>query len=316
MSSQADEFRIREARADDHEDVLDITADTWDGDDYLGHVYHDWLEGENRRTLVATVDEQVVGIAQVVVLSEHEAWGQGLRVAPEHRGKGIGDAVTYDLFDWAHDRGAVVARAMVFSWNQAGLGQARAVGYDPVTEFRWLHPDPTPDRDPSPAPSSGNGQEPVAVEANPDAAWSYWTRSGAREHLGGLALSMDESWALQELTRGTLRRAADETALLAAVDDGTRGFSYRTRTFEHSADEQGETERWAEYGVAAWEDGETARTLLGAIAADAAAVGADRTRVLVPETARFVSDGALLRANIGDEPDFVLAADLTARYRD
>jgi len=293
-------FELRQATADDHDDVAAIAADTWGGDDYLGHVYPEWIEGENRETVVATVDGRVVGIAQLVMLSTYEAWGQGLRVAADHRGAGISEAITYELFDWAREQGAVVARAMVYSWNQAGLGQSRATGYEPVAAFRWLRPDPR------------EGTPPVG--ADPDAAWSYWSASEARTRLSGLALSMDESWALCALTRETLQRAADETAVLTVTGrDGTRGFSYRTRTFEREDD--GESERWAEYGVAAWDDTETARTLLEAIAADAAAVGADRTRVLVPETLRFVSDGALLRANVGDEPDFVVAADLTASYR-
>jgi hypothetical protein len=121
---------------------------------------------------------------------------------------------------------------------------------------------------------------------------------------------MDETWALRDLTREFFERAAGETALLAARDErGTRGVSYRTRTVERESD--GETETWAEYGVAAWADVDAAEQLLGAIAADAAACGADRTRVLIPETAAYVTDGAYLRARISEEPDFVLAADLT-----
>ncbi len=296
-------FDIREATHDDYEGVAAITENTWDGGDYLHRVYHDWLKGENKYTLVATVEGEVAGIAQLVMLSEHEAWGQGLRTAPEHRGKGISEAITYELFDWARDQGAVVSRAMVFSWNQAGLGQSRATGYDPVTEFRWLQPDPVA------------GSMPETVVHNPDAAWADWTTSDANQALSGLTLSMDESWAVQELTRDILRRAAEETTVLTVIDDaGTHGFSYRTRTFERENDD-GESEMWAEYGVASWEDVETARTLVDAIKVDAADIGADRTRVLIPETAQYVSDGAYIRGNIGEEPDFVVAADLTADYR-
>ncbi len=297
------EFDIREATHDDYGGVAAITENTWDGSDYLHRVYHDWLEGENKHTLVATVDDEVAGIAQLVMLSEHEAWGQGLRTASEHRGKGISEAITYELFDWAREQGAVVSRAMVFSWNQAGLGQSRATGYDPVSEFRWLQPDPV------------EGTMPETVVQDPDAAWAHWTTSDANRALAGLTLSMDESWAVQELTRDTLRRAAEETTVLTVTDEtGTHGFSYRTRTFDRENDD-GETETWAEYGVASWDDIETARTLVDAIKRDAADIGADRTRLLIPETAQYVSDGAYLRANIGEEPDFVVAADLTADYR-
>jgi len=292
---------IRPATHDDHDDVVSFTSDTWDDGDYLPAVYHDWIEGGGKRTLVADVDDRVVGIAQIVRLSASEAWAQGLRIDPEYRGEGISRRLTHDMFDWAADQGAVVARNMVFSWNAAGLGQSRATGYEPVTEFRWLRPDPEPGG--------------PAVANDPGAAYSYWRRSDAAAALAGLGLSLDESWALQEVSHDLLCRAAEETRVLTVGSPrGTRAVSYRTRTFDREG-EDGDTALWAEYGVAAWADLPAAETLLDAIRADAAALGADRTRVLVPETAAFVSDGAYLRANVAEEPDFVLAADLTGEYR-
>jgi GNAT superfamily N-acetyltransferase len=298
-------IEIRPARQDDHDAVAAFTRDTWDGGDYIPDVYPDWIEGEGKQTLVADAGDAIAGLGQIVLLSGHEAWGQGLRVNPEFRGKGVSREITYSLFDWACERGAAVARNMVFSWNQAGLGQSRATGYEPVTEFRWLHPDPDSD------PDTGM---PDNVVADPNAAWSFWSHSDARDHLAGLTLSLDESWAVQELTREMLARAADETALLAVTDRrGTRAMAYRTRTWE--GEEDGEEKTYAEYGVGAWDGLDAARTLIDAVAADAADLGADETRVLIPETARAVSDGAYLRANISEEPDFVLAADLTGEYR-
>jgi hypothetical protein len=52
---------------------------------------------------------------------------------------------------------------------------------------------------------------------------------------------------------------------------------------------------------------------LRAVSVDAAACDADRTRVLIPELPRPVSNVALLRAALADYPDFVFAADLTGR---
>lgn len=289
---------LRPATHDDYDDVVAFTTDTWGEDsDYIPRVYHDWLEGERKRTLVADAGDAIAGIAQAVMLSSYEGWAQGMRVNPDFRGQGIGMAITYALFRWAREQGATVVRNMVFSWNQAGLGQSRAVGFDPVTEFRWLQPDPT-------------GEMPETVRTDVDAAWAFWTASNARNHLRGLVLDMDETWAMRDLTREMLTRAADETALLTVVADKTEGFAYRVRTFDREND-AGESERWAEYGVGAWATLESAETLLSGIAADAAACGANRTRVLIPETARTVSDGAYLRANPSEEPDFVLAADVS-----
>lgn len=306
MTSSTEEIEYRPATHDDYEGVVAFTEETWsdadvEASDYLPDVYHDWVDGENRETVVADAGDAIAGISQVVMLSEYEGWAQGMRVNPDFRGEGIGIGMNEVLFSWARQQGATVVRNMVFSWNQAGLGQSRANGFDPVTEFRFLNPEPDSDAVDSL----------YSYRGNPDAAWSYWTGSDARTHMGGLALDLDESWALRDLTREMLARAAEETSLLAVTDeDGTHALSYRTRTEERET-ENGETETWAEYGIAAWEDVDAGEELLAAIRADSAACGADRTRVLIPETAQYVSDGAYLRADISQKADFVLAADLS-----
>jgi hypothetical protein len=247
-----------------------------------------------------------------------------MRVDPNYRGEGLSGPLNEALFDWAATRGAAVCRNMVFSWNAAGLGGARAAGFDPCTEFRWAHPEPSTETDPD-----------LTVREDPDAAWSYWQRSEARERLRGLALDSGESWALSTLTRADLHRAAEEQRMFSVHDGGTRGLAYRVREYEREVRSDGdnenesetndiddggdeedsnpETERWAEYGVGAWADVESARALFAAIAADAATLDADRTRVLLPETPRHVSDAAVCRVETSAEPDFVLEIDLTDR---
>jgi len=321
-------MEIRQARADDYEAVAAFTRETWSErqvGDYIPDIYHEWIEGDgpDQRTFVADAGEDIAGLCQSVLLSEHEAWAQGMRVNPDHRGRGVADALNEAHFAWARDRDAAVCRNMVFSWNRAGLGASRGGGFEPCTEFRWAHP--TPDADAA-APLT-DATAALDVTADPDAAWSFWQRSAACDHLQGLTLDPEETWALSEATRERFHRAADETAVVAVRgSDATRACTFRTRTFEREADGgdaagadddgDADTALWAEYGVAAWADLPAAGTLLAAVARDAAAVGADRTRVLIPETVRFVSDAAYAGADVSDHPDFVLAADLTGRRGD
>jgi GNAT superfamily N-acetyltransferase len=323
MSNGSDgDDRVRQARPEDYDAVVAFTENTWPGrgEDYIPRIYHDWIadDGENQRTFVVEYDGSVAGICQAVSLTEYEAWAQGMRVDPAHRGEGLSGPLNEALFDWAATRGAVVCRNMVFSWNAAGLGGARAAGFGPCTEFRWAHPEPSTESEPD-----------LTVRGDPDAAWSYWQRSDARERLRGLALDSEESWALSTLTRADLHRAAEEQRVFSVHNGGTKGLAYRVREYEREVTDDGnesdgesandrnesnpETERWVEYGVGAWADVESARSLFAAIAADAATLDADRTRVLLPETPRHVSDAAVCRVETSAEPDFVLEVDLTDR---
>jgi GNAT superfamily N-acetyltransferase len=299
---------IRPATHDDYDAVVAFTENTWedrDGGDYIPSIYHDWIDKEDAETLVADAGDELAGIAQVVALTEDEAWCQGMRTNPDYRGQGVSVAINVGMFDWARERGATVARNMVFSWNTAGLGASRGIGFEPATEFRWANPEPDPDA------AAGDDYE---VVADPGAAWTYWSGSDARDHLRGLALSTAESWAVDTLTRDTLEWAADETALIAVRNEGgTVGMAFRTRDYEREGDD-GETTRHAEYGVGAWEDAHAARALFSAVARDAADIGADETRVLIPETARHVSDVSYVRADISEDPDFVMEVDLTGEY--
>ena len=297
-------YEVRQARPDDEAAVVAFTEDTWSdrgGSDYIPRIFQEWIagDGENQRTFVVEAGDDIAAIVQAVVLSEHEAWAQGMRVNPDYRGEGLSTRVNDAALRWAREQGATVARNMVFSWNVAGLGGSRAAGFDPCTEFRWAMPTPDADADPA-----------LDVGDEADAAWTFWSASDARTDLQGVALDTDESWAVSELTREQLRDAADEDRLFVVSDDGTSGFSYRNRTYDRPNDE-GEEETWAEYAVGAWADLAACRSLFAAIARDAASVDADRTRVLIPESARWVSDVAASRVGVSDEPDFVMAADLT-----
>jgi GNAT superfamily N-acetyltransferase len=297
---------IRPAELDDRDAVASFTRETWpdrEGTDYVPRVFEEWVEsdGDAARTFVADADGRAVGVVRVSLLSDHEAWVQGMRVDPEFRGHDVGLDLVDESFDWARTRGASVARNMVFSWNVAGLGHSRAAGFAPATEFRFA--EPTPDAD--------AGDAALDVTSRPADAWSFWNGSDARTHLRGLVLDGDVSWAVSELTLDRLRRVADDGRLYVVGDDGgTRGFTFRNRTYEREG-AGGEAETWAEYAVATWSDAEAARAVYAAVTRDAAAVDADRARVLIPEGVGWVSDTAAARVVVSDEPDFVMARDLT-----
>ena len=315
---------VRAARPEDYDAVAAFTADTWadrGGSDYIPDIYHDWIaddDGETRQTFVVdagaeTPSADLGGIVQVTTLSEWEAWAQGMRVAPDYRGRGLAKVLSEATFRFAREAGATVLRNMIFSWNVTSLGLTRDTRYSPGLEFRWVNPRPDPD-----AAADAGADVPVRAgeDADSDAAWAFWADSEARTALSGLALDAEESWALSSLTRDRLRTAADEGRLLVVGGGPTRGFAVRSRTYEREAegeDGESETETWAEYAVGAWawRDEDAAEALLAAVARDAASIDADRTRAMVPEGVQWVTDAARAKADIAEQPTFVMEADLT-----
>ncbi|ELZ96104.1 N-acetyltransferase GCN5 [Haloferax mucosum ATCC BAA-1512] len=302
-------MEVRPARPDDYDAVAAFTRDTWadrGGSDYIPDIYHEWIAPDDPEQATLLVDmgdetpsDEIAAIAQVVMLSAYEGWAQGMRVAPDYREQGIATHLTHALFDWARQQGARRVRNMIHSWNSPSLSNARSVGFDPGAEFRWATPEP--DSDATPA---------LSVTDDADAAWALWTGSEMRTALSGLVLDPDESWALSELTRERVHDAAADDRLFVVGDDNTSGFTYRNRTYSRELEDEGEV-TWAEYAVAAWDDLDACRAVMDAVRRDAASVGADRTRVLVPESVRWVSDASATRSDVADEPTFVMEADLS-----
>ncbi|WP_396611926.1 GNAT family N-acetyltransferase [Haloferax sp. S1W] len=302
-------MEIRPARPEDYDAVAAFTRDTWadrGGSDYIPHIYHEWIAPDDPTQATLLVDmgdetpsDDVAAIAQMVMLSEYEGWAQGMRVAPEYREQGIATKLTHALFDWAREQGAQRVRNMIHSWNVPSLANARHVGFDPGVEFRWAMPEPDADATPD-----------YHVGDDANAAWALWTGSEMRTALSGLALDADESWALSELTREQLHEAADDDRLFVVSDDRATGFTLRVRTYTREPEDGAEV-TWAEYAVAAWTDADACRAVMDAVRRDAAAVGADRTRVLIPESLRWLSDVSLARSDLAEEPTFVMEADLS-----
>ncbi|XWK88767.1 MAG: GNAT family N-acetyltransferase [Phormidium sp.] len=85
------DLKVRLARAEDKEAVLAICQQTWQhSSDFLPLGWNKWLADPNSRVFVVEIDSLPIGILGFVLMSEREAWYQGLRVAPHYRQQGLG----------------------------------------------------------------------------------------------------------------------------------------------------------------------------------------------------------------------------------
>ena len=116
-----EQVEIRPACDADREAVFAFCAQTWEWGDYIPNVWENWLHDPHGKLLVATDDKQPVGLAHLQMLSESDAWLEGLRIAPDHRLHGLGTALNMALQEEALRRGATTVRLVTESTNTASL---------------------------------------------------------------------------------------------------------------------------------------------------------------------------------------------------
>ncbi|KAJ0006487.1 hypothetical protein NQD34_013760 [Periophthalmus magnuspinnatus] len=78
------------ATEEDFEDIMAMSQDIYGGLDYLPTRYTSWLQETNRIVILALKHGKVIGLESVCVIDEGETvLVEGLRVAPQERGKGV-----------------------------------------------------------------------------------------------------------------------------------------------------------------------------------------------------------------------------------
>ena len=113
---------VRRARPEDREAVVAFASDTFGGWDYVPAAWPDWIAAPDGVLLVATpvppdpaIDPGLdparpIGVCHVCVLSEGEAWFEGMRVDPRARGRSVATTLQVAELHWAAAHGARVVR--------------------------------------------------------------------------------------------------------------------------------------------------------------------------------------------------------------
>jgi RimJ/RimL family protein N-acetyltransferase len=97
---------LRPVRVSDRERIAEMTADVWEGHDYIPRVFDEWVSDPGAWFQAAELDGELVGVQRLRPIAPTVAWYEGLRVASGHRRQGL-------------------ARAML----TAGVAQARGLGF-------------------------------------------------------------------------------------------------------------------------------------------------------------------------------------------
>ena len=104
--------RIRPARESDQNDMIHLTAQMWEGHDYVPQVWSEWLADREGLLAAAEAEGRMVGFGKLTRVSPKEWWLEGLRVEPGYQGLKIGSQLTeYLVRQWQRRKGGVIRLA-------------------------------------------------------------------------------------------------------------------------------------------------------------------------------------------------------------
>lgn len=100
--------RIRPARMSDRKDMLELTAQIWEGHDYTPQVWSEWLADREGLLAAAEADRRMIGFGKLTRLGPEEWWLEGLRVHPGYQGMKIGSRLSEHLLaEWKKHGGVI-----------------------------------------------------------------------------------------------------------------------------------------------------------------------------------------------------------------
>jgi len=111
-------LEIRDAIKEDKDQILKFCRETWDWGDYIEYTWDDWLNDPHGRLIVGLLNSVPVAVVHLELFPTGEGWIEGMRIAPEHRDKQIGTALSNYCVDEMAKVGIRVARYMTASSNR------------------------------------------------------------------------------------------------------------------------------------------------------------------------------------------------------
>ena len=193
------ELIVRPARAEDREAVLAFCAHTWEDGDYIADVWDAWLHDTRGILLVGAAGDRPVALAHVAMLSDDEAWIEGVRVDPAERRQGIGRVLISRSLVAARERGANVARFFTSATNIASQQLFAGFGFVRVAEMVQYEANP--------ATTNETARESGVTVSTPnddefEGIWEWLTQASLLPLTGGLEFL---SWSARALNEPHVR---------------------------------------------------------------------------------------------------------------
>lgn len=129
-------IRLRKARSEDRQAVLEVEKKATPGLVYLPFVFDLFLNDEEGEFIVAEAEGHLVACGKFTVLPDGSAWLETLRVIPEKKGQGIGKEFYWRFLEIARSKKIGTLRMYTGIHNQASKGLAEKFGFTIAGTYR------------------------------------------------------------------------------------------------------------------------------------------------------------------------------------
>jgi GNAT superfamily N-acetyltransferase len=130
----------RPALPKDTQQVLDLTRQIWEGEDYVPYVWEEWLSDYEGMLSVVEYGGRVIGLGKLSLLAPGQWWLEGLRIHPEFQGRGIGSHLHNYLIERWLKIGDGVIRLVTGSSRLAVHHMSERTGFKKIGELTPIRP--------------------------------------------------------------------------------------------------------------------------------------------------------------------------------
>ncbi|MFX1357991.1 MAG: GNAT family N-acetyltransferase [Promethearchaeota archaeon] len=126
------ELYFRELTRADIPNILDISKDIWEGDDYIPKVIERWLQEKDCMNYGTFIDEKkkdLIGFGRIKLFPNGVAWLEGGRVKVAYQKKGVGREQLRYAIEYAKKSGAKFAQYDTSSKNYGSIALAEYFGF-------------------------------------------------------------------------------------------------------------------------------------------------------------------------------------------
>lgn len=182
-------FHLRPAKPEDREAITALSSHIWEGEDYVPDVFSQWLDDDQGRFTVSCEGNTLLGFAKLTRIAAGEWWLEGLRVHPEHRGRGVARQLHRHMVEAADEEGKGILRFATAAANTPVHRLAKETGFRQVSSYLAANYEVTGNEPPVAHLSGATEEELPALRA-------WLDNSTLHRELAGL---YEERWQWQSL---------------------------------------------------------------------------------------------------------------------